>query len=76
MVVTAEEIRSLVAEQFDRPAVAEDDRIIEDLAADSLDIVELIATVEERYDITIDESELPEIRTVADLHACVRDRHR
>lgn len=74
MKVTMADIRDLVAERLGLPEVAEEDRIIEDLAADSLDIVDLIATVEDRYRVAIEESELPDLRTVADLYECVRSR--
>ncbi len=38
-----------------------------DLAADSLDLVELIAAVEDTYDVELPEEELEKMRTVADL---------
>ena len=47
------------------------DRIIEDLGAESADIVGIIAALEDRYAIEIDEAELPDIRTVADLAASI-----
>jgi acyl carrier protein len=42
-------------------------RIIEDLGADSLDYVELIMTVEERFHIALPADSLPSIRTLGDL---------
>lgn len=39
-------------------------RFIEDLKADSLDVVELIMTLEERFGITIPDSEAEKIQTV------------
>ena len=47
------------------------DRIVEDLGAASMDIVNIISAVEERYAVHIDEAELPAIRTIADLVALV-----
>ena len=38
-----------------------------DLAADSLDLVELIASVEDRYDVELPEEELNEMKNVGDL---------
>jgi acyl carrier protein len=69
-----EEIRRLVARQLGVRKVGEDDRILEDLGAESLDVVNIIAAVEERYRVAIEEDELPDIRTVADLFECVRSR--
>ncbi|MBP3334469.1 MAG: acyl carrier protein [Clostridia bacterium] len=41
--------------------------IMEDLGADSLDIVEILMTVEEQFGIAIPEEEFPNLRTVGDL---------
>jgi len=74
MGVTIEEIEKLVAVQLGRRGVTAHDRIVEDLGAESLDVVNIVATIEERYQITIEEVELPDLVTVADLYACVRSR--
>lgn len=74
MDVTLEDIQSVVALHLGRRRVSPGDRILEDLGAESVDVVNIIATVEERYRITIEEVELPDIRTVADLFERVRDR--
>ncbi|MBO0687854.1 MAG: acyl carrier protein [Candidatus Dormibacteraeota bacterium] len=38
-----------------------------DLAADSLDLVELISAVEDKYDVELPEEELEEMKNVGDL---------
>jgi acyl carrier protein len=38
-----------------------------DLAADSLDLVELIAAIEDKYDIELPEEELEKMKTINDL---------
>ena len=38
-----------------------------DLAADSLDLVELIAAVEDKYDVELPEEELEQMKNVGDL---------
>lgn len=38
-----------------------------DLAADSLDLVELIAAIEDKYDVELPEEELQKMRNVGDL---------
>jgi acyl carrier protein len=43
------------------------DRVIEDLGAESMDVVAIIAGLEDRYDISIDEERLPGLSTVEDL---------
>ena len=38
-----------------------------DLAADSLDLVELIAAVEDKYDVELPEAELEQMKIIGDL---------
>ncbi|MGH7776445.1 MAG: acyl carrier protein [Candidatus Dormibacterales bacterium] len=40
-----------------------------DLAADSLDLVELVAAVEDKYDVELPEEELEKMKSVGDLWA-------
>lgn len=72
MAVTVEEIQRLVAGALGLKRVAADDLILEDLGAESADVVAIVAAVEERYGVMIAERELPEIRSVADLAARIR----
>ena len=66
-----EEIVQLVRQQLGNPAVRPEHRIVEDLGAESMDIVNIVAAVEERFGLAIDETDLPEVRSVADLAALV-----
>jgi acyl carrier protein len=45
-----------------------------DLAADSLDLVELIAAVEDHYDVVLPESELERMKNVGDLWQYLLER--
>lgn len=45
-------------------AVSEEARFKEDLDADSLDLVELVMGLEERFDITVPEEDLEDVTTV------------
>ena len=71
MTVGVKEVQDLVAVQLGRRRVAAEDRLLEDLGARSLDQVNVVAALEDRYGIEIGEHELPDLRTVADLHRCV-----
>lgn len=52
---------------IDPSAITESTSIMEDLGADSLDIVELMMTVEEEFDITIEDSDAQLFKTVGDV---------
>lgn len=67
MPVETNAVAAIVARQLGCGSVRQEDRLVEDLGAESMDIVNIVATLEERYRLQIDEAELPEIRTVADL---------
>ena len=55
-------------------AVDEEARFKEDLDADSLDLVELVMALEERFDITVPESELEGLETVGQALDLVLDK--
>ena len=65
-----EKIIDILCDQLDldREQVTEDSEIIDDLGADSLDIVDLVMTLEEEFDIgEMSEEDLATIKTVGDL---------
>ncbi len=64
-----EHIRQLLAEQldYDIEQITADTSIIDDLGADSLDIVELMMDVEEQYGLNAEEEDLMGIKTVGDV---------
>lgn len=47
--------------------ITNETHIINDLNADSLDVVELIMAIEEAFDVSIDDSEAEKMETVGDL---------
>ncbi len=63
-----DEVKEVVAEQLNVNAddVKEESKFVEDLGADSLDVVELIMELEEKFDIEIPDSEAENIATVGD----------
>lgn len=72
--ISIEEINELVALQLGIHTVAEHDRLMEDLDAESADVANIIAAVEEKYHIVVKESEIAKIFTPADLFELVRKR--
>ncbi|MBP9615783.1 MAG: acyl carrier protein [Aliarcobacter sp.] len=63
-----DDVKEVVIEQLDcDPAeVKEDSKFIEDLGADSLDVVELVMALEEKFDIEIPDEDAEKILTVKD----------
>ena len=47
--------------------ISPDARIIEDLGADSLNVVELLSRLEDEYGITIPEDDVENLKTVGDI---------
>lgn len=65
-----EKIKSLICDQLglDEDRVTEESRFVEDLCCDSLDIIELMTTAQEEFDMAeIPEDALAEMKTVGDL---------
>jgi acyl carrier protein len=64
-----EKVRDIIAKQLDiDPAkITMESKLIEDLKADSLDIVELIMDLEQEFNVEIPDEELPNVKTVADI---------
>ena len=65
---TFEKVRAIVVEQLgvDEADVQIDSTFIDDLGADSLDIVELIMAFEEEFEIEIPDDAAEKIKTVKD----------
>ena len=64
-----EKVRKLLAEQLN---IAPDkidlkSRVIEDLGADSLDVVEMLMVLEDEFNVTVSDEESLQLRTVGDI---------
>ncbi len=71
-------ITQIIAEQLDVPknAVVAEAPILEGLAADSLDTVYLILTIEEKFGIAISDVEASTLKTVSDIYNIVSQKCR
>ena len=63
----AAEFNRLVQVHLGLTEVQETDRLLEDLEAESIDMVNLVADIEDRYGVTIDDADLVPVSTVRDL---------
>lgn len=63
-----EKVRKLIAEQLyiDVEKVKEDSGFVDDLNADSLDIVQMLFAMENEFGVSFDDDEIKEIKTVGD----------
>jgi acyl carrier protein len=68
MADTIEKLKNIVAESLgvDVDEVTQKSYFIEDLGADSLDIVELVMAIEKEFDIEIPDEDADKIATVQD----------
>ncbi len=64
-----DKVKKIIVEQLgvDEDDVTMEASFIDDLGADSLDIVELIMALEEEFDLEIPDSEAEKISTVGDV---------
>lgn len=64
-----DKLKDIIAEQLgvDAEEVTTEANIQDDLGADSLDVVELITTIEDEFDISIPDEAVEEIKTVGDI---------
>ena len=70
-----EKLQQIIADvlNLDPSQITEDSKFIDDLSADSLDVFEIITSIEEAFDITIDDSEAESIVTVGDAVEAIRN---
>ncbi|MEG1432982.1 acyl carrier protein [Eubacterium sp.] len=63
------QVRGIIAEQLDIPMakISLESNLLEDLDADSLDIIELVMAFEEEFDMKIPDEDLEKIKTVSDI---------
>ena len=64
-----EKVRAIICDQLelDEDVVTLDAVLLEDLGADSIDLADLVMTLEDEFDTEISDEELENIRTVADI---------
>ena len=64
-----DKIKDIIVEQLDveEDAVTMEASITDDLGADSLDVVDLVMSIEESFDVEIPDEEVENIKTVGDI---------
>lgn len=64
-----EKVKAILSEQFDveEDSITADTKISEDLGADSLDVVDLLMSLEDEFEIEVPDDEIENIKTVGEL---------
>ncbi len=76
MEAVTEKVTSIIIEQLsvDKESVVPEANLLEDLGADSLDVVELVMALEEESGIEVPDDDVENIRTVKDVAEYVAAR--
>lgn len=71
-----EQVKKILCDQLDleEEQVNENSEVIDDLGADSLDIVDLVMTLEEEFDTEIPDEDIENLKTVGDIVKYIEDR--
>jgi acyl carrier protein len=64
-----DKVRAILVDQLDvdEDAVTMESSISEDLGADSLDVVDMVMSLEEEFDVEIPDEEIESMKTVGDI---------
>ena len=68
-----EKVKAILAEHFDveEDTITYDTKIADDLDADSLDVVDLLMSIEDEFEIEVPDDEIENIKTVGELVAYI-----
>ena len=72
---TFEKLQEIIAEQLEIEIddITPDSELIDDLGADSLDVVDLVMTIEDEFGMEVPDEALEKIRTVDDVAKYIED---
>ena len=64
-----EKVKAILSEQFDveEDSITLDTSVVDDLGADSLDVVDLLMSIEDEFEIEIPDTEIDNIKIVGEL---------
>ena len=64
-----EKVKKMVAEQLgiSEDEVKPESHIVDDLGADSLDVIEMLMALEEEYGITIPDDKINQVKTISEI---------
>lgn len=70
-----EKVKAILSEQFDveEDTITPETNISDDLGADSLDVVDLLMSIEDEFEIEVPDEEVENIKTVGELVKYIED---
>lgn len=70
-----EKLRVILSHQFDveKDTITMETNIMEDLGADSLDVVDMLMSLEDEFDVEIPDEEIEKMRTVGEVVAYIEE---
>ena len=71
-----EKVKAILSEQFDveEDSITADTSIADDLGADSLDVVDLLMSIEDEFEIEVPDEEIDNIKKVGELVKYIEDQ--
>jgi len=68
-----EQIIEIISAQLKKDAeqITPETNIMDDLGADSLDVVELLMTIEETFGVSVPDEDVPGLKTIGDITAYI-----
>ncbi len=71
-----EKVIGIVSDQLDTPKddISRESSFVDDLKADSLDIVELVMALEDEFDIKIPDEDYDKIKSVGDVISYIEEK--
>ncbi len=75
-VMVFEKVKALLAEQLDadEAGITEETKIMDDLGADSLDIVEMLMAIEDEFGVNVPDEDAQSLKTVGDVVRYIEER--
>ena len=70
-----EKVKAILSEQFDveEDSITAETTLADDLGADSLDVVDLLMSIEDEFEVEIPDEEIERIRTVGELVSYIEE---
>lgn len=70
-----EKVKAILSEQFDveEDTITPETSIADDLGADSLDVVDLLMSIEDEFEFEVPDEEIDNIKTVGELVKYIED---